>query len=53
MIKSSICKERHCIYFSYKRNGRPMCNKTGNELDKVNDDACEDEIFDYFHTFNE
>ena len=53
MIKSSICRERHCIYFSHKENCRPMCKKTGNELDIPNDDSCEDELFDYFHTIDE
>lgn len=53
MIKSSICRERHCIYFSHKGNCRPMCNKTCNELDIPNDDSCEDELFDYFHTIDE
>ena len=30
-----------------------MCNKTGNELDIPNDDNCEDEIFDYFHSIDD
>lgn len=53
MIKSSICRERHCLYFFHKRNGRPLCNKSGRELDLPNDDYCEDEIYQLDSNFDD